>query len=683
MSQAVGLHQGGRFTDAEALYRKVLVLNPNDPDALHLLGVLLSQLGRIDEALPLLQKAAELRPKAPDVLSNLAIALAQRGRGVQAADYFRSALKLNPNHPDANFNLGNLLVDSGDFDGAIPFLRKAAGLQPRNLPAWEKLGDALRRTAQLDEALKVFQHVLTLAPERPETHNFLGVTMAALGRTQSAVDAFARAISLKPDYADPHNNLGLCLQGQGQTQWAIGEYRTAIRLRPDFPGAYNNLGSLLKECDQLDLAIEAYRKALELKPDLVQGHDNLLFSLHAHPAYDAAAIFREHAEWNRIHAESLTRTARPLGNRRDPDRRLKIGYVSPDFREHSVAFFLEGLLAHHDPKQMEIFCYADVAREDAVTQRLRGHAHHWRSLIGLSDEAAAKLIRQDGIDILVDLAGHTGDNRLLAFARKPAPVQVTYLGYPGTSGLTAMDWRLTDARADPPGIADPFFSEKLFRLPRTFLCFTPSPGAPPVARPPAIASGSITFGSFNYLPKINPLVVEVWSEILRSVPGSRLLLKSHGLSDEYSRRGMLDRFAAHGIGPERLELFGKIPSLAGHLQLYDRIDVALDPFPYNGTTTTCEALWMGVPVVTLAGKTHAGRVGVSLLSSVGLPRLIAEDREQYVRVAAELAGDLPALAELRGGLRQRVAQSPLTDAAGFARDIEVAYRQMWRAWCAS
>jgi predicted O-linked N-acetylglucosamine transferase (SPINDLY family) len=245
-----------------------------------------------------------------------------------------------------------------------------------------------------------------------------------------------------------------------------------------------------------------------------------------------------------------------------------------------------------------------------------------------------------------------------------------------------MDWRLTDAWADPPGVSDLFYSEKLFRLPRAFLCFAPPAGAPVVARPPAISRGRITFGSFNYLPKINPRVVEVWSEILRKVPGSRLLLKSHGLSDEFSRRGMLRRFAARGIEPERLELFGKIPSLSGHLQLYDQIDVALDPFPYNGTTTTCEALWMGVPVVTLAGKTHAGRVGVSLLTSVGLTRLIAGDRKQYVNIAAELAVDLPALAELRGGLRQRVAQSPLTDAAGFARDVETAFRQMWREWCA-
>ncbi|MGA3065660.1 MAG: tetratricopeptide repeat protein [Tepidisphaeraceae bacterium] len=678
MTEAVGLHQRGRLGEAEPIYREVLAANPSEPDALHLLGVLLSQTGRFDEAIGLLERAAELRPRTADVLSNFAIALAHTGKEKKAADYFRLALGLQPNHPDANFNLGNLLDGAGELDQAIPFLRKAAELQPGNILAWEKLGDGLRRLGKLEEALGVFQRVAQIAPRRPEIHNYLGVTLAALGRTAQAVEAFGSAIRLKPDYADPHSNLGLCLQSSGETQRAIDEFETAIRLRPNFPAAYNNLAILFKEGGQLDRAIEAYRKALVHQPNLVQGHDNLLLALHAHPDYDAAAIFREHSQWNRNHAQGLERKGH--GNSREADRRLKIGYVSPDFREHSVGAFLEGLLANHDPSQVEIFCYSDAAREDLATQRFKMMAHHWRNLIGLSDEQVAEMIRRDGIDILIDLAGHTADNRLLVFARKPAPVQVTYLGYPATSGLTAMDWRLTDAWADPAGESEAFHSEKLMRLPRTFLCFTPPAAAPAVGRLPALANGGVTFGSFNYLPKINPGVVEVWSEILRQVPGSRLLIKSQGLSDEYSRRGMMERFAARGIEPQRLELLGKIPTLTSHLQAYERIDVGLDPFPYNGTTTTCEALWMGVPVVTLAGKMHAGRVGVSLLSCVGLPRLIAKDRSDYVRIAAELAGDLPGLGELREGLRQRVDQSPLTDAGSFARDMEAAFRGMWREY---
>jgi protein O-GlcNAc transferase len=650
LAQAVQLHQSGRLEEAESRYRAVLARIPNQADALHLLGVLLSQSGKPAEALPLLHQAAALEPKSPDILSNLGIALSQTGEPEEAIEAFCAALKFRPDHPDAKLNL---------------------------VAALEQTGEELRQSGQLVEALQVFQKALELAPNRAETHNFLGVARASLGQNQAAIDAFEKSIALNPNYADPHNNLGLCYQARSQTQNAIEQYKTAIRLRPNFPGAYTNLGNLLKECDELDQAIEAYREALKLKPDLVPAHDNLLFSLQAHPDYDASRIYREHQEWNRFHAAGLAAEIQPHQNNRDPSRRLKIGYVSPDFREHSVAFFLLGLFANHDPAEVEIYCYADVAREDGMTQRLRAASHHWRSLIGESDAEAAEIIRRDGIDILVDLAGHTGDNRLLAFARKPAPVQVTYCGYPGTTGLTTIDWRLTDAHADPLGAADQFYSEKLFRLPRSFLCFTP----PPTNPSPASARSPVTFGSFNYLPKINPAVVALWSEILRAVPGSRLLLKSHGLSDDFSRKRMLDRFAAHGIEPDRLILHGKIPSLTDHLRLYDQVDIALDPFPYNGTTTTCEALWMGAPVVTLAGSTHAGRVGVSLLSNVGLPELIAQDRNHYMQIARQLAADPDRLTKLRSNLRQRVAESPLTNAKGFAQDVEAAFRQMWRQWC--
>jgi protein O-GlcNAc transferase len=650
LGHAVQLHQSGRLPEAESRYRMVLVQIPNQVDALHLLGVLLSQTGRASEALPLLRQAAALEPNSADILSNLGIALSQSGEDGQAIESYRAALQLRPDHRDARMNL---------------------------VAALEQAGEQLRQKGQLADALQMVQQALELAPGRAETHNFLGVARASLGQTQAAIEAFGKSIALNPDYADPHNNLGLCFQSRGRTQDAIEQFKAAIKIRPNFPGAFNNLGNLLKESDDLDLAIEAYREALRLKPDLVQSHDNLLLTLQAHPDFDASSIYREHQEWNRLHAAPLAAEIRPHQNDRDADRRLKIGYVSPDFREHSVAHFLIGLLPNHDPREVEIYCYADVAREDGMTQKLRAAAHHWRSLVGETDAAAAEMIRQDGIDILVDLAGHTGENRLLAFARKPAPVQVTYCGYPGTTGLTTIDWRLTDALADPLGAADPFYSEKLFRLPKTFLCFTPpqTEPSPPTARRP------VTFGSFNYLPKINLAVVATWSEILRAVPGSKLLLKSHGLSDDFSRQRMLDRFAAQGIEADRLVLHGKIPSLTDHLRLYDQVDIALDPFPYNGTTTTCEALWMGVPVLTLAGGTHAGRVGVSLLSNVGLPQLIARDRNQYVQIAKQLAGDADQLTQLRSGIRKRVAESSLVDAKSFAKDVEAAYRQMWRQWC--
>ncbi|HMD55082.1 MAG TPA: hypothetical protein VKJ65_11085, partial [Phycisphaerae bacterium] len=358
------------------------------------------------------------------------------------------------------------------------------------------------------------------------------------------------------------------------------------------------------------------------------------------------------------------------------------GYVSGDFREHSVTYFLQGLFAAHDPGQVEIFCYADLRNSDHVTSRLKSFVHHWQNITGKSDSDVAEIIRRDGIDILLDLAGHTADNRLLAFARKPAPVQVTYLGYPGTTGLGTVDYRFTDAYADPPGQDDKFYSEKLLRLNNTFLCYEPPDVAPPVGPLPALKrSGAIIFGCLNMLPKINAKVVELWAQILKQTPESRMLLKNASLSDLSAREHLLQLFTNCGIGPDRLELHGWMASSKEHLQLYNQIDLALDTFPYNGTTTTCEALWMGVPVVTLAGHVHMSRVGVSLLSNAGLPELIAQTPEEYVQIAVKLAGDLPKLNELRGTMRQRMQKSPLMDSRRFAHNVEEAYRNMWRNWC--
>ena len=345
-----------------------------------------------------------------------------------------------------------------------------------------------------------------------------------------------------------------------------------------------------------------------------------------------------------------------------------------------MAFFLEPILSTHDRVEFESVCYSDVKQPDAVTGRLRALAGEWRDIRGRSDDQVAELVRRDRIDILVDLAGHTAGNRLLVFARKPAPVQVTYLGYPNTTGLTSIDYRITDECADPTGAADRLHTEKLVRLKNGFLCYLPPEESPEVSPTPVLRNGTVTFGSFNQLPKLSNEVVRIWAATLSRVPGSRLLLKAHGFSNEETRSRFRERFAEHGITPDRLELRCDVPSTRSHLELYGEVDVALDPFPYNGTTTTCEALWMGVPVIAWAGPTHRARVGVSLLTGLGLAEWIAESRERYVELAVELAGDPARLDRIRHGLRDRMRQAPLMDGAGFTRGLEQAYREMWRSW---
>jgi predicted O-linked N-acetylglucosamine transferase (SPINDLY family) len=385
-----------------------------------------------------------------------------------------------------------------------------------------------------------------------------------------------------------------------------------------------------------------------------------------------------HAEGRarRDHANDRTADAGTSGR-----RRLRVGYVSPDFKNHSVARFFLPLLAHHERSAFEVTCYAELKRPDAVSERIRGLAEHWCPTVGLSNDELAERIRADGVDILVDLAGHTSDNRLLTFARTPAPVAVSWLGYANTTGVAAIDYRFSDAECEPPGESDRRSSERIWRLPHGFHCFSPLDDAPAVTAPPNAARGSTMFGSFNNFLKLAPETIALWGRVLAAVPGSRLLLKSNFVFDAAAHRRHLERFAAAGIDPARITILPYMPDDHAHLAAYAEVDVALDPFPYNGTTTTCEALWMGVPVVTLRGDRHAARVGTSLLTRVGLAALIADDEAGYVARAADLAAAPERLAQLRAGLRAQVAASKLCDAAGFARDVEDAYRAMWRAWC--
>jgi protein O-GlcNAc transferase len=495
-----------------------------------------------------------------------------------------------------------------------------------------------------------------------------------------AVACFKKLLARQPDLVDGHNDLGITYAYLGNLDDAIACYQTAIQLKPDFDSAYNNLGSALHGKGKSDEAIACYRKALAYQPDYPDAYGNLLLGMQYSSSYTPEEMVAAHTQFaERFEAPLKAHwTAHP--NARLPGKRLKIGYVSPDFNRHAVSYSIEPVLALHDKSQVELFCYYNGSRQDAVTQRLQALADHWIPCKHLSDDQLAAHIRADGIDILVDLAGHTGYNRLLAFARKPAPVQVTYLGYPATTGLTAMDYRITDIHAEPPGMTEQFNVEQLWRLPEMFCVYRAHDNSPDVIdHPPAQDNGYVTFGCFNNFAKVTDPVIALWARVLDKVPNARLLLEIAGIDNPAMRADVEARFVRLGISCERLILIPRKPD--NQYVLYNRIDIALDPFPCNGGTTSLDTLWMGVPFVTLAGRHFTSRMGVTILTNAGLPQLIAASEHEYLEIAAALANDPARLQGLRSGLRERVRASPLMDAQRYARHLEQAYRGMWQAWC--
>jgi protein O-GlcNAc transferase len=612
-----------------------------------------------------------------DQAFQIAVQHHRSGRLAEAEAIYRQILAQHPNRVEALHLLGMLAAQQGRLDSAIELLRQAIRLKPGFAEAYDMLANALKAAGKLDEALAAYRRAIELKPDLAESHSNLGNVLLELRQFDEAITSYQQAIRLKPNHTGVYCNLGTALYANEQTDDAIAAFRHAVQLKPDFALAHNNLGNALKDIGQLDEAIAAYRQAIRLKPDFMFAHSNLLYALHYHPGYDAKTIYEEHRRWNHQFAEPARKFIRPHTNNRDPDRRLRIGYVSPDFRECPIGPTLLPLLREHDHQQMEIFCYSHVLRPDARTDQLRSHADVWRNLVGLPDSQALSLIQQDGLDILVDLALHTGNRHLMIFAHKPAPVQVAWLAYPGTTGMPAIDYRLSDPYLDPPDSDLSLYSERTIRLPETYWCYS-VPGPTPDPSPPrAATTANITFGCLNNFAKVLPPTLDLWAEILQRMPHSRLIIHSRPGSHLNAVRA---RFAAQNISPDRLEFLSRQP-WPQYASTYGRIDIALDPFPWAGGITTCDALWMGVPVVTLAGHTAVGRGGASILSNVGLPKLIAQTPQQYLQIATELASDLPRLTELRQTLRPRMQASPLMDAPRFARNIEAAYRQMWRNWC--
>jgi predicted O-linked N-acetylglucosamine transferase (SPINDLY family) len=714
--------ENGRPDAAAEFIARAVAHAPRVPDYRHHLGLAFVGQGRLAEAAEQFHRAIELGSGSVGAHNDLGNVLREEGKTAEAEYHYRKTLELDPSHAAAHNNLGVILADRGSLDEALLHYKRTIELDPRNADTHLNLGNTLRALRRPEEAVVAYRNAITGRPDFVEAylglgaslqdhgqldaaiapdaaiHHFraaldvdpacadihckLGTVLGEMGLLPEAVTALRRAIALRPDNAVAHSHLGEALRSLGDLVGAEAALRVALALQPQYPIAYLSLGNVLKGRGNTEEAITAYRRALALDPTLDRAYSNLLLVLHYRTGMDAVEMRHEHERWAEQYALPLAQHNRPHANEPTATRQLRIGYLSPDFRAHSVAAFIEPVLVNHDRGAFEIICYANVRRPDAVTERLRALGHQWRYITLASDAEVAARVCNDRIDILVDLAGHTGDNRLLVLARKPAPIQVAYLGYPDTWGFDAMDYWLTDGLSDPPG-AERQYVEQLVRLPQGFSCYQPPTDSPAVGPLPARVSDRLTFGSFNNIAKVNAEVIGCWATILTALPDARLLLKDRALNDAETCGRLASLFAEKGVNAERLEMIGWAPASAAHLELYNQVDIALDPFPYNGHTTTCEALWMGVPVVTLAGQTHAGRFGVSLLTHAGLPEYITQSQEAYVEIALRLASDLGGLSDMRQSLRTQLQRSALMDAAGFTRSLEAAYREMWKNYCES
>ncbi len=635
----VALLVAGSYAEVESQAGTLIEQFPTSGIVWKILGTTLSIQGK--DALDALQKAAEFLPDDAEVHNNLAIALHDDEQIERAIQSYRRSLELNPSFAGAHVNLGNALRDIGQLDDAIASYRRALQIKSDYAEAHSNLGNALRDIGQLDDAIA----------------------------------SYRRALQIKSNYAEALSNLSNALRDVGQLDDALAGYRRALQIKPDYAEAHSNLGNALRDVGQLDDAIASYRRALQIKPDYVEAHSNLLMALQFAPEITREDVFAAHRHFG----EQFETPLKPLWpihlNNRDPDKRLKIGYVSGDFRGHAVAHFIEPVLANHDKSQVEVFCYSNSVKRDAVTDRLIAAADHWIPCLGMSDELLAKRIHDDGIDILVDLSGHTAHNRLLVFARKPAPLQITYLGYPGTSGLSAMDYRLTDRYTEPEG--DQYYTEELLRLPDSIWCYRPAEDMQQATPLPALANGHLTFGSFNNANKIGGECIALWSTLLQNIPTAHLMMVA--IPEGEARNGLSKQFREHGIANERIHYFGKLPSLEFRRQL-QQVDITLDPFPVNGATTTCESLWMGVPVLTLVGQRFLSRAGLSVLSAAQLPDFTATTKEELIKTATLLANNLPLLANIRAGLREHLIMTPLFNQKLFTRNLENVYRDMWRRY---
>jgi predicted O-linked N-acetylglucosamine transferase (SPINDLY family) len=742
LARAVEYHQSGRLGLAEQIYRQVLTVAPHEADALHLLGVVVYQQGKYRAAIELLQQAVqvkpheaafqqslglafkaigdleqaiaayrralELAPRSAEIHNNLGVALRAQGKLDEALACYDRALELDSRSAEIHYNLGAVLSDQGKLEEAVATYRRALELKSDFAEAHNNLGNVLRRQGKLPEAAACYRRAGELRPGYADAHHNLGLVLHEqrdldgalrcyrqalelrpaypeaflnLGRLwrdqhnfDEAVACYRRAVELDPRQAMLHYNLGLAYQEQGRLDEAVASCRRALELDPECHAAYNNLANALKDLGLLDEALAAYEQALRLKPDFAVAHSNRLLALEYRGGLSVGQLTDAYQEFDRRHGRPLRGTWRPHNNAPRPGKTLRLGFLSADFGRAPVGHFYLRPLECLRAEDCEIICYSTRRLDDDVAARFRSAAHRWRDADSLSDHELAEQIRADGVDILFDLNCHTAGNRLAVLARKPAPIQIAWSG---PNGLSAMNYLLADACLTPN--ATELCGARVLRMPDAYVCYGPPASAPEVNRLPALQRGQVTFASLNNPAKVTPEVIRLWAEVLRRVPNARLLMQYFSIATNPSLQSRWhDAFAAEGIATERVELVGRV---GRRLDLYHEVDLALDPFPFSGSTTTCESLWMGVPVITLPQETYYSRASLTMLHHAGLDPCVAADQADYVDRAARLAHDLPRLAELRAGLRAQLATSPLCDASRFAANLMHLLRSAWCDWC--
>jgi protein O-GlcNAc transferase len=681
VAMGVALQDIERNDDAIASYRKALAIMPDYPEVHYNLGNVLMETGKLDEAVTSLQQAVACRPDYAEAHRQLGQLFQSLDRLGEAEQSYRQVLRITPESAEDHNNLAVVLENRGQLEAAIASYHHALDITPESPQIYSNLGGALKSLGRFDEALASYRQALTLKPDFAQAYSNLGAVLHQRELIVEAMAYYQKAIEIDPNCFDAHNNRGVALQQGGQFNAALASYRRTLEINPDFAESMNNIGALLADLGRLEEATASYRQALNVSPNFFRAHSNLLL-IHNYLADQTPAELLAEAI---RYGDGVAREARPYSNWRitpDPTRCLRVGIVSADLYQHPVGFFLEGVvgaLTAQARDRLDFVAYSNYSKFDEVSERIKVCCQDWQSILGISDEILAKRIRDDRIDILIDLSGHTGHNRLPLFAWKPAPVQVSWLGYFATTGVKAIDYLVADTLTLPES-EEINFTEAIWRLPETRLCFTPPTTQVEIGTLPAFGNGSVTFGCFNNLTKMNDSVVNLWARILKELPESRLFLKTKQLDDPFVQQSVLKRFAEHGINKERLILEPHTPR-ADYLAAYNRVDIALDPFPFTGGTTTVETLWMGVPVLTLAGHQFLARQGVGLLMNAGLPEWVANDQDDYLSRAVSYASDLQRLASLRAGLRQQILASPIFDAPRFARHFEAALRSMWEKWC--
>ena len=677
METLAALFNEGRYTEAELHACTMTTLYPRHDFGWKVLGAVFKKMGRSADALAPMQKVVALSPNDAEGHTNLGTTLHDLGRLVEAETSYRRALEIKPDYAEVHTNLGVLLKGQGHLVEAEASYRRALEIKPDLVDSHFNLGNVLQKLGRFAEAEISYRQALEIRPDFAEAHGNLGIVLKDQGRYNVAEASYRHALELKPNFIEMYINLGIVLQGQGRLDEAEASYRRALEIKPDFAEAHSNLGVFFHERGRLVEAEASYRRALESKPDFAEAHSNLIFALDMMADEDTVSLQEERKRWNESHAAHLLR-CRAYANTPDPERRLRIGYVSADFRTHSAAFVFGVMLCNFDYSLFDVVAYSNSTQVDAVTHRFQQSVTCWRTIYGLTDDVVADLIQQDEIDILVDLSGHSRGNRLLVFARKPAPIQITAWGYASSTGLNVMDVFFADLVTVPLDEKS-FYTEEVRYLPNIVSAFFPQ-AFPQVNTLPALSTRGITFGSFNRLVKVSDGAYQTWAQVLRAVPNSRMVLKTGELGDAGMRARVSEHFTKAGVDPARITLLGKT-SWRDHVAAFSQIDVTLDPFPHGGGVTTLEGLMMGVPVISLRWPTIVGRTTASILTTLGLSDWIAETPEQYVEIAVKKARDLTALAELRQQLRSCFTASIIGNAEAYVRAVEQEYRQLWREWC--